>query len=145
MELILYRTQDNENVINKELSEVVRFDMIIKQDIDIVEPVLILNDKGIYNFNECNYCYIEEFKRYYFIRSIENVSNTIWKLYLDCDVLESFKTDILNSYAEYTRNMQNGDYQETTTDRDVRKEIDVIHSNIDIGDNKTIILTTIGG
>lgn len=145
MELILYRTQDNENVINKNIEELYRFPMTLKNDVDISQPILVLNDKGIYDFRKCNFAYIEEFKRFYFIRSIDNVSNTIWNLNLECDVLESFKNDIFNSYAEYTRNIKEGDYQETSQNTDVRKEIDIFTSDIDLGDNKTIILTTIGG
>lgn len=145
MELVLYRTKDNENVINKVLTEVTRFDMTMKQDVDIVEPILLLNDKGIYRFNECNYCYIEEFKRYYFIRSVESVTNTVWKLYLDCDVLESYKTDILNSISEYRRMITSGDYQNINNETDVRKTIDIYESDITLDKKRTMILTTIGG
>lgn len=145
MELILYQTQDNENVINKKLTEVTRFNITMKQDIDIVEPILLLNDKGIYRFNECNYCYIEEFKRYYFIRSVESVTKTVWKLYLDCDVLESFKTDILNSQGSYKRNIKDGDFQQINTIDDIRKEIDIYKSNVITDNVRTLVLSTIGG
>lgn len=46
-----------------------------------------------------NYMYIGEFKRYYFIDEIINVANNRWIINATCDVLMSFKNDILNTTA----------------------------------------------
>ena len=43
-----------------------------------------------------NYCYIPEFKRYYFIDEIVSVKNGIWRVSLHVDVLESFKAYYMN-------------------------------------------------
>lgn len=145
MEMKLYQTLDNENVINKELTLKYTINITLKNGLDISNPMIILNDKNTMNFNDCNYCYLDEFKRFYFIRSIENMNNHNWRLSLECDVLESFKNDILGSFAEYKRNVQNGDYLEFSGISDVRKEIDIFESDVTLNDMKEIILSTMGG
>lgn len=47
----------------------------------------------LYNYN---YMYISEFKRFYFIDEITNVSRNRWVIRASVDVLFSFKNDILN-------------------------------------------------
>lgn len=145
MEIVLYSTTDGENIINKDLDEKYRFNIKMKKDMDIINPTIILNDKGNMNFNSCNYCYIEEFTRYYFIRTVENLANRIWALVMECDVLESFKNDILNSDAEINRRIKEGDYFSTNMKVETIREIDVYKSDITLVNEKNIILSTIGG
>lgn len=145
MEIVLYSTTDGENIINKDLDEKYRFNIKMKKDIDLITPTIILNDKGAMNFNSCNYCYIEEFNRYYFIRTVENLSNRIWALVMECDVLESFKNDILNSDAEINRRIKEGDYFSTNMKVETIREIDVYKSDVTLVNEKNIILSTIGG
>ena len=145
MEIVLYSTTDGENVINKDLDEKYRFNIKMKKDTDIITPTIILNDKSMMDFNSCNYCYIEEFNRYYFIRTVENLSNHIWALVMECDVLESFKNDILNSDAEINRRIKEGDYFSTNMKVETIREIDVYKSDVTLVNEKNIILSTIGG
>ena len=49
-----------------------------------------------YNYN---YMYISEFKRYYYIDDIVNISNSRWEIHASVDVLYSFKNDILLTQA----------------------------------------------
>ena len=145
MEIVLYSTTDGENVINKDLDQKYRFNIKMKKDTDIITPTIILNDKSMMDFNSCNYCYIEEFNRYYFIRTVENLSNHIWALVMECDVLESFKNDILNSDAEINRRIKEGDYFSTNMKVETIREIDVYKSDVTLVNEKNIILSTIGG
>ena len=46
-----------------------------------------------------NYAYIADFKRYYYITSIRTSRNGIWEITLECDVLMSYKTAILNTHV----------------------------------------------
>lgn len=145
MELKLYKTLDDENVINK--AKEVRYTMNIKMKgiVDIINPSITLNDKGTMDFNTCNYCYVEEFKRFYFIRSIDNKSNHMWQLHLECDVLESFKTEILNSTVEVNRGMKKGEYFQTGVKFETVRDVTIYKSAVELGNEKTMILTTIGG
>lgn len=145
MEIVLYSTTDGENIINKELVEKYRFNIKIKKDTDLITPTIILNDKGSMNFNSCNYCYIEEFNRYYFIRTVENLANHIWALVMECDVLESFKNDILNSQVIVKRSIHEGDYYLENTKVEVLRDVTTYNSNVTLVEGKHHLLSTIGG
>lgn len=145
LELILYNTVDSENVINKSLSLKYTLDIKLKKDTDIVEPFIVIDDKKTMNLKECNYCFISEFNRYYFIRSIESMNNNLWGLRLECDVLESFKNDILTSECEVNRNIKAGDYQNFNSESSVIPTITNYESTVSLDDSKTIILSSLGG
>lgn len=145
MEIKLYSTLDNDNVINKDLTLKHTFNIKLKNDTDIINPVILVNDKGTMNFKECNYCYLSGFNRYYFIRTIDSMNNNVWGLHLECDVLESFKDDILNSHAEYKRNIKKGDYLQFNNVNDVRKDIEIYNSDVVLNLEKNMVLSTIGG
>lgn len=145
MELKLYETLDGENVINKNIALKYTINITLKKDVDINKPIIILNDNEVMDFRTCNYCFIELFNRYYFIRSLESVNNNIWKLHLECDVIESFKTDILNSVGLVKRIIKEGDYQSINSEFDVRKQTKVYKSDVTLNGEKSIILTSIGG
>ena len=145
MEIILYSTKDGENVINKTLVEKYRFNIKMKKDVDMITPTIILNDKGVMNFNSCNYCYIEEFNRFYFIRTIENITAHIWALVMECDVLETYKTDILATTAVVKRAIRDGDYYLENTKVEVLRDVNTYQSDVTLVDETQRILTTIGG
>lgn len=67
-------------------------DCLIKTQSSIINPVIEIKTNPI----DYNYCYIEKFKRYYFISDIVYNLGT-WLVTLNIDVLASFKSDILGS------------------------------------------------
>lgn len=145
MELRLYRTLDNENVINKNLSLIHTMNIKLKDTVSITNPILILSEVNGLDYFQCNYCFLSEFNRYYFIRDIELLNNKNYRMQLEVDVLESFKEDILNSYAEISRTIKQGDYMNINDVIDLRKEIDIYENEIALTNEKNIILSTIGG
>ena len=66
-------------------------DVVYPDDIDITYPDYDLDyevdtytdDEKIFNIN---YCYIDEFDRYYFIDNIDFLSNKLFRLYMSVDV-----------------------------------------------------------
>lgn len=145
MELILYKTNDNDNVLNKKYDEVYRLNINLKRNTDIINPRIMLNDLGNMDFKKCNYAYIKELDRFYFIKTIESITNHVWDLFLECDVLETYSDDILESMATYQRQIKDGDYQNINNDYDVKTEITIHKSDVVLSSDKSIILTTIGG
>lgn len=144
MELSLYITNDNENVINKVLSLKHTTEIKLKETTNISNPVVVLSDIENVDLLKCNYCYLSEFERFYFIRDIE-VSKSLYVIYLECDVLESFKNDILTSEAEFSRTIKTGDYLNFNPSTDLRKDIDIYESNVSLSGEKNIVFSTIGG
>ncbi|MBR6518023.1 MAG: hypothetical protein IKT40_14415 [Bacilli bacterium] len=56
------------------------------------------------NILKCNYAHIQELNRYYFIDDIVIKSTNIYTLVLKLDVLETYRTYLLNQYAMISRN-----------------------------------------
>lgn len=144
MELILYKTTDDDNVINKDLEFFKSININLKDDVDVSNPRirLKLNVDDVKNFN---YAEIYSFNRKYFVRDIQNLNNTIWLVRLECDYLETFKDDILNSKANVTRNIAKGDYQDISQEFEVKRDVHIYESNVILDREKTMILSTISG
>ncbi|HUH46899.1 MAG TPA: hypothetical protein VLZ54_07090, partial [Arenibacter sp.] len=97
--------------INKTLSNPLVMDINLRRGVDISMPVLRLQLVG--SLSGYNYAHIPDFARYYFIRDIQSITHNIWELHLECDVLESYKVDILASNAKFKKVIASGDYGET--------------------------------
>jgi hypothetical protein len=100
MNITFYKTKSETNKINKTLSDALPITGSIKDNTNIVSPTI----KVQYNANllTYNYCYIPVFNRYYFVNSVE-IDGDILIISLSCDVLMSFKNDILSSKVRVIR------------------------------------------
>lgn len=145
MQLSLYSTKDDENVINKDLILKNTINIMMKNTVEVVTPIIILKDTGTLNMMECNYCFIDELQRFYFIRDIELMGKNMYRLTLECDVLESFKDDILASECEYSKTISDGDYMAFNPSTDVRKVVSTYSNDFTLTKQKNIILSSIGG
>lgn len=97
MILSLYKITDGENVINKTLSAPLEITINLKADVDIISPVLKLMDLSNQDYTDYNYAHITELDRYYLVTDARRVNNKLIQLDLHCDVLETYKADILAS------------------------------------------------
>lgn len=97
VEIKLYQTASEPTMVEKTLVEKATVTGFFKQVQDITAPVIDLafNDRDTFNlyFNS-NYAYIALFNRYYFISRKEVGMNNILSIYMDEDVLMSFKNEI---------------------------------------------------
>lgn len=90
MTIKLYHNDSDKRTVNKTLTnEGALTGAVIIDDTTILEPRLKVRDNGIIAV-QYNYCYIADFKRYYYITNI-TVSNGY--ILIDC------KVDVLMSYA----------------------------------------------
>ena len=138
MILKLYNTSDSNNAVGKTLIDEETFNITFKERFDIINPIIRLkSDAPILK----NYAYIPEFNRYYFITSIQIQPNKIYELFLECDVLESFKDDILQATGLITRSVDGnpyfdgGDYL-----AEVRKTHTIYESDIELDFRTSIIV-----
>lgn len=144
MELKLYAVSDGENVINKTMTLKTTMEINLKRDVDIINPRLILIPNLPTGFSGINYAEIPELNRFYFVDSITNISSTLWQLDLSCDVLETYKADILASKARLYRNLKAGDYFNTALESSHLTTVAKYASNKGISDSETLIMTTVG-
>lgn len=138
MILILYKTDDSPNTINKTLSDSLELNINLKKDTDIINPELVL--KG--DFRGFNYAYIPELNRYYFINSMEQLNFILVKLYLECDVLETYKEDILNSSGIIKRDITDGDYGVVSAESSIN-DITTHKADVTLALENNIVLTTL--
>lgn len=143
MFLTLYKTLDDDNVINKTLTSATSIELNLKRDTDIYRPQITLTKIVGVDYLDYNYCHLSEIDRFYFIRDIQVLNNSIFKLDCQVDVLESFKADILASEGVYKRRISAGDYGQFTLDSNGDKE--VIHhlSNVELIPVTKSILSTL--
>lgn len=91
MELQIYNNNSNTNVVNKDITLIDTLHFNLKIDNSILQPILLIK-----NYNQGNYCYIKEFKRYYYITDIKVVNGGLYQLNLDVDVLMTYKEVIMS-------------------------------------------------
>ena len=95
MRIKLYKVYDRENKLNKTLNNEFVLTGSLKNKVSVYNPVIMLKSDN-FNFSDYNYCYIEDFDRYYFIEDIEINNLTLFEVRLREDVLMSFNNDIKN-------------------------------------------------
>ena len=132
MQLYLYQLSGDNRILDKTsyLTLLFEFNGQLTEASSIINPKILLSDDetfdvvGIESGNEfdvladdsdvvissynaiskANYAYIPEFERYYFINDIVSVANGLWMISMSCDVLYSFKDEILDLRPFVTRN-----------------------------------------
>lgn len=145
MEMRLFITKDSENVINKTMLLQDVIEITLKDNIDVVNPIIVLKDES-FNMINYNYCYLEGFNRFYFIRDIQTINSDMFRVTLECDVLESFKHDILNSEATYKSKLSSEDYGVVSNEGfTYNKKITNYFSSIEVEKERTLLLSTLGG
>ena len=146
MYLKLYNNTSEKNAISKTLNNETTFEGRLRGECNIKNPVIDIASNG--NIPSFNYAYIPEFDRYYFIDNIASIRNGIWSIEMTCDVLMSFRTDILNSYAVINHTQQtditeymNSDIWKTL----VKDKTDIINFPNGLLETGEYILITAGG
>ena len=93
MTITLYNNTSEKNTIGKNITVVDTLTGTIKEQSSIIHPEITIERTNPTGFN---YCYIDEFNRYYYVNDVIVINQNIIRLVLDVDVLESFKNDILS-------------------------------------------------
>ena len=147
MVITLYKNNSERNCVTKILTNPLSLNGTLRQETSIKAPIItIVGDENIPFFN---YAYIEDFARYYFITDVKTVRNGVWEISFLCDVLMSFKNDILNSYAiiDHTSEYDTSNYLTSDVWTSlVKDKTDIINfSGSSLLDSGEYILITAGG
>ncbi len=142
MKILLYNTSSANNVINKILTNEKEYDIKLKYNTNINTPIIRLNSS---DYIQSNYAYIEKFNKYYFIEHIDVYPNRIYEIALRCDVLETFKNELLQCEGFISQQKNINSYYDSGYKSETRKEIDIYKSNVSLTDNISMIMVTIGG
>lgn len=110
MDFKLWQNASPDNAINKDLSGETTINIFLKRDVDISSPEIVLKTVSGIDFRAFNYASIPALGRLYFIRSIDSLNNDVFRLNLECDVIETYKAEILASVALVSKPLAAGDY-----------------------------------
>ena len=92
MTVTLYKNTSDKRNLNKVITEIKSVSATAKGEINIISPTLILECFS----TDFNYCYISDFNRYYFVKSITLLTGQRVQIDLTVDVLMSYKEEIKN-------------------------------------------------
>ena len=100
-DIVLMNNQQELNKISKTPTTVMTLTGTLKEETDIVDPVIVIEYNG--TLTNTNYMYISEFNRYYFITKVESVRTGLWRIYAHCDVLKTYSEAILGTECVVAR------------------------------------------
>ena len=109
--MTLYKNISNDNVVDKSIQVIGTLEGNMRDEISVLYPTFTVDTTSI-DITLANYVYVENFKRYYYITSMECVRTNLWRIHLRVDVLMSYKDKIKNincvvgrSASEYFANI----------------------------------------
>ena len=104
MTLKLYTNTSDRNHLDKVITQQGSdISGTLRDDCSIVDPVIKIESITNFSLASCNYAYISEFGRYYYITNIV-CTGKLYELHMHCDVLMSFKSQIRGNSAVIARN-----------------------------------------
>ena len=99
MKTILYKCSADNRQLDKsnKLTIIDTIDGVhLKDDTSIINPTLVISLKSHSKLRKCNYLYIPDFGRYYFINNIVEKTGRVFEIVCHVDVLMTYKGDIKN-------------------------------------------------
>lgn len=127
-----YSINHDYNTVNKlyRKSSVLDLNINLLKETDRLNPELLIYSEN--NLELVNYCYISDFKRYYYIEKVKQIRKNLYRLNCKVDVLETYKIAIMNA-----------------KDIEFINSVKVVHSIVNATETKpkkvSYILNTIGG
>lgn len=103
MTLTLYINNSDDRVVSKNLTQIVSYDGTLRVESSIHDPVINIQ-ANVSDLATCNYFYISEFGRYYYITDIRSIRSNICEISGRCDVLMTYATQIKACSGIYNRN-----------------------------------------
>jgi len=145
MILNLCNTSDSLNTINKTLNVVETINVVLRNDFNLLDPILMLTFEDAQNALDYNYFEFPEMGRKYVAVSSELVNDKMVKFSCTLDVLETFKADILNSEFSFNRSIRPGDYESGELPETTFKTVSKYDSDKTFNSGISQILVTVGG
>ena len=136
--LELYKVTNQTNELTKTLNNAIVINGVFRSEIDAID-VIVEIETNTYDFN---FVYIQTLGKYYFLDNITHVNAKIARLYLHCDVLMTYKTDILASYGLITHGGNINPYY-SSIESDSRQVIRRVTFPYTFNNNGNYVLVTI--
>lgn len=144
----LYKSSAEPNKVDKtsELSTAGTISGVLRQECSLINPEIIIQYDKPPDFN---YCYIANFGRYYYVENIVSMRQNLWRVRLRCDVLMTYKTQILNLTARIARQQYIYSYRQIDSEipftNDPEITVEDIPNSLNLGTpgDNNILLTVV--
>lgn len=92
MQIILYNNTSENYRLNKNITQIADLQGYLREGSNLLAPEIKIEFNDPSSFN---YCYIPEFKRYYYVKDVIIENTNVLTIVLNVDVLMSFKDQLL--------------------------------------------------
>lgn len=139
MELKLFQNKSSENTINKDLTLITTKNINLKQSTNLYQTFLVFKNDGITDYSKINYA--KMLNKFYFVSHETIQNNSLIRLELKEDVLETYKDNILNSSADIIEKSTPNNMRNIKTSKEV--ETFKLKSSIVLPKKQSIIMVTV--
>lgn len=139
MELKLFQNKSSENTINKDLTLITTKNINLKQSTNLYQTFLVFKNDGITDYSKINYA--EMLNKFYFVSRETLQNNSLIRLELKEDVLETYKDNILNSSADIIEKSTPNNVRNIKTSKEV--ETFKLKSTVVLPKKQSVIMVTV--
>lgn len=139
MELKLFQNKSSENTINKDLTLIATKNINLKQSTNLYQSFLVFKNDNSTDYSKINYAKMLD--KYYFVSHETLQNNSLIRLHLKEDVLETYKDDILKSSADIVEKSTPNNVRNIETSKEV--ETFKLQSNIVLPKTQSVIMVTV--
>lgn len=139
MELKLFQNKSSENTINKNLTLITTKNINLKQSTNLYQTFLVFKNDGVTDYSKINYA--KMLNKFYFVSHETLQNNSLIRLQLKEDVLETYKDDILNSSADIIEKSTPNNTRNIKTSKEV--ETFKLKSSVVLPKKQSIIMVTV--
>ena len=102
MNITFYKNYSDKNHLDKAITQMGSITGTLREDCSVINPVIKIESFSGFDLTQCNYCYIQQFGRYYFINNIKCVGK-LYEIEAHVDVLSTYKSAIRRNKAIVSR------------------------------------------
>lgn len=139
MELKLYQNKSSENTINKDLTLITTKNINLKQSTNLYETFLVFKNDNSTDYIKVNYA--KMLNKNYFVSHETLQNNSLIRLHLKEDVLETYKDNILNSSADIIEKSTPNNVRNIETSKEV--ETFKLKSTVVLPKTQSVIMVTV--
>lgn len=139
MELKLFQNKSSENTINKDLTLITTKNINLKQSTNLYQTFLVFKNDDATDYSKVNYA--KMLNKYYFVSHETLQNNSLIRLELKEDVLETYKDNILNSSADIIGKSTPNNVRNIETSKEV--ETFKLKSNVVLPKTQSVIMITV--
>lgn len=139
MELQLFQNKSSENTINKDLTLITTKNINLKQSTNLYQTFLIFKNDGVTDYSKINYA--KMLNKFYFVSHETLQNNSLIRLELKEDVLETYKDNILSSSADIIEKSTPNNTSNIKTSKEV--ETFKLKSTVVLPKTQSVIMVTV--